>query len=346
MPLRHSLLLALVLALGAVAGCAVGDDGITPRGDGSPSSFDSGPQIDAGRLDSGADPPGTDAGPDDVCTPPCNGTDQCVAGRCVATGTDVDGDGFPAAVDCDDNDPAVGAAAERDCSSSCGAGVERCMDGAWGTCSAPTTCDCTEGTPPRSLDCAMCGQIRQVCVSGNWVDDGGCMGQGACMPGATETGAPCGCGTQRRTCGSNCQWGTFECVGGGSGQCTPGQTDTMNGVACGNCGTMTRTRTCNSSTCAWNAWQDGTCTGQGVCAPGATRGGCDMGSSGAATTCGVETCTSACSWGSCQLAPGAQCMSNSGTSFQCCTPSGGGAGWQFCSSSTCRWFDCASHSCG
>jgi hypothetical protein len=70
-----------------------------------------------------------------------------------------------------------------------------------------------------------------------------------------------------------------------------------------------------------------------------------MNSTGAATGCGVQTCTSSCTWGTaCTLAPGAACLSSHGTNFQCCTPSGGGSGWRFCSPS-CQWNACAAHSC-
>lgn len=311
-------------------GCAYGNDGVNPR-----------------TLDGGMRQPDTDGGSSTSCEPACAGDQVCRDGACVAGGSDADGDGVPATTDCDDGDPAVGAMAERPCSSECGDGVERCTDGAWAECTAPLTCECAAGTAPRELDCEMCGTQRQVCLEGMWMNDGVCAGMGACTPGTVETGGACGCGTEERRCGADCSWGDWACVGAGAGECAPGDTDRET-RACGNCstGSQSRTRSCDAGTCSWGAWSAwSTCVGGGTCAPGDTRTGCDVSSTGAATGCGVEVCTSSCTWGGCQLAPGASCMSDGGTNFQCCAPSGGGSGWQFCNASTCQWYACESHTC-
>lgn len=322
----------------------------------------------------------------------CTAGEMCRDGACVWVGEDGDGDGIPAATDCDDTDPSIGSTAELPCATPCGAGRTECLEGEWSECSAPSVCDCEEAAAARTIDCGNCGTQRQVCTGGMWVNDGACTGAGTCMPGQMETGAGCGnCGAEQRTCRADCTWDGWTCTGEGecasgasesesracgtcgtgtqsrtrtctssctwgawgtfgtcsdSGECTPGATESES-RACGHCslGTQSRMRTCTSS-CTWGAWSAyGTCSGGGACSPGATRYGCDRNSAGTATMCGVETCTSSCTWGSCQLAPGAQCMSGMGTYYQCCTPSGGGPGWQFCLSSTCTWGACASHSC-
>lgn len=350
------------------AACASGgDDGIHRRDD------------DGGGFDAG--PQGVDAGPLD-CDPPCVTGEVCRDGVCVSAGSDGDSDGVPSEMDCDDADPAVGSTASRTCSSACGAGASSCTDGVWSECTAPSSCDCTDGEPPRTVACDRCGMQRQICTGGAWTNDGTCTGMGACAPGDMQTGGACGsCGTLVRSCNVDCTWGDYVCMGegacaagatetdtqacgacgtgtqtrthtcqtdctwgawsawgtcsGGTSECTAGQVDSET-QACGNCGTRTRTRSCDG--CAWGTWSSwSACSGEGVCAPGATRTGCDP--------CGVEVCSGACRWGACQPAAGNACLYEGGTSYQCCTPSGGGAGWQFCSSATCQWFPCASHSC-
>jgi hypothetical protein len=97
----------------------------------------------------------------------------------------------------------------------------------------------------------------------------------ACSPGQVQD-APCGnCGTHRRTCGGNCQWGGWgACTG--QGPCSPGQAERQ---ACCDCGTQVRR--CNGA-CQWDGW--GECAGPdpdgapacdsgkpGACAEGRTR---------------------------------------------------------------------------
>ena len=166
-----------------------------------------------------------------------------------------------------------------------------------------------------------------------------------CTAGATDTQMrDCGaCNegsqTRSRTCQSDRTWGAFSSwtTCNTTAQCAPAATETRT-VACGNCGSQLQRRTCSSTTCRWGSYaNEGSCTGQGPCAPGATRAGCD--------TCGHEVCSASCAWGGCTPRPGNACLYEGGSSFQCCTPAGGGSGWQFCSSSTCQYFPCASHSC-
>lgn len=132
---------------------------------------------------------------------------------CVERGLDEDGDRIPSENDCDDSDSSIGRRAERPCESSCGSGVERCEDGTWLACDAPTDCDCT-GDMTRELSCVRCGTKPQRCEDGTWTDAGECTGQGPCTPGDTETRSDdtcAGAGQQTRTCGTDCTWGEWSC---------------------------------------------------------------------------------------------------------------------------------------
>jgi hypothetical protein len=278
---RRSALLTVGLAL---TGCASGKDfpDIDRMGHDS-----GGPGVDGGGggMDSG--------GGGGTCSPPCGAGEVCSGGLCVATGTDADGDGVLAERDCDDTSATVGAIAERACSSACGPGVERCTEGTWAACTAPTECDCTGGT--RTVSCERCGMQLQRCSDGTWVDDGPCD-SGACSPGAVEMAGACGlCGTQRRTCGMDCAWSAWEC--GGGGECTMGETGSETQM-CGECGegTQTRTRTCGAD-CRWGGWSAyGACSTAAECRPGETS----MESRACSCMGATETRTRSCDGGSCR----------------------------------------------
>lgn len=154
-------------------------------------------QLDRGAADGARDAArdaARDEGPPDQAPSPCDGP-AC----------DADGDSIPAAEDCDDHDAAVGRSATRACASACGTGVERCTAGQWLPCDAPTTCDCTAGTPDRKVGCGNCGELLQSCVNGQWVDVGSCAGEGVCSVGQIQAGSCDGCSQQ--LCGDTCQWG-------------------------------------------------------------------------------------------------------------------------------------------
>ncbi|MCB9611075.1 MAG: hypothetical protein H6722_01315 [Sandaracinus sp.] len=334
-PDAPSVLLVSTLLAGLFGGCASGTEvDPTRRRDGSTSDRD-------GSI------PGE-------CVPECAFGSECVGGRCVTPGVDLDGDGVVAELDCDDADDSVGSDTSRSCVSACGTGTETCVAGIWSACTAPETCDCTPGSEPRDVACGMCGIQQQICEDGSWTTAGACMGEGSCSPGAIEresgTCGACGRGTQERTrsCGADCEWGDWgsfgACSDPGTSECTEGETQ-MEERACGNCnlGRQTRTRSCSSS-CTWDAWSGWSgCSGGGMCAPGETRA-----CSGRTSSCTQQVCSASCTWGACGLVAGAECdyVSAGGVAggrYRCC----GTSQWQFCLSS-CNWSDqCATCSgCG
>ncbi len=81
-----------------------------------------------------------------------------------------------------------------------------------------------------------------------------------CTPGATETDPNCGnCGSRTRTCGGDCQWGSWSSCAG-EGVCAQGATQ-----GCGNCG---GSQTCQSD-CQWGVCQE-TCPDASVPQPDAS----------------------------------------------------------------------------
>lgn len=146
-------------------------------------------------------------------TPPDGGPGR----RDLGPLADEDGDRVPSTIDCDDMDPLIGSSGERSCASDCAVGIERCIDGEWSECSAPTSCTCESTDPPRERDCAMCGTVFDTCVDDEWIA-GSCMDQGSCPPGELQTrtneSAGCGeCRVEQRSCGTDCEFPTeWECV--------------------------------------------------------------------------------------------------------------------------------------
>jgi len=186
---------------------------------------------------------------------------------------------------------------------------------------AAETCT-TPGATEELLPCGtMCGTRDRFCTSAHVWEYGACTGEGVCVPGTTGT-LPCGrCGTQTARCTAECGWmPTSSCTG--EGVCTPGTVTTtgsgcptgqarqlvcnaacaleasacssercvtpgsLERQACGMCGT--RDRFCTSS----YLWDDGPCTSEGVCEPGATTGTLPCG------MCGTRAavCTTECGW--------------------------------------------------
>ena len=130
----------------------------------------------------------------------------------------------------------------------------------------------------QSQPCGNCGTQTKTCQSDcQWGSYGSCTGQGECSPGSTKTEGSCGnCGTKSYKCSSSCSWVYQVCVN--QGVCSPGQTQSQ---SCGNCGTQTKT--CQSN-CQWGSW--GSCV-EGVCSPGQTE---------SCGSCGTKICKSNCTW--------------------------------------------------
>ena len=207
----------------------------------------------------------------------CNGLlrnveHDVIADASIASGAD---DASSGALDASWTSDAIanGQDAKTSCTDLCAAGatrcngngVETCLTSASGCFAWSAAIDCTAGTTctggqcagPCSLDGAtQCsGNAVQTCTNGQWGNATPCTSQ-TCKSGA--------------------------CVGA----CTSGETSA---IPCGHCGT--NARTCNAS----GAWVDGTCTGEGACAPNATL---------TCNTSGTQTCSATCTWGPCSCGPG------------------------------------------
>lgn len=173
-----------------------------------------------------------------------NPSDAHEAPDAVADG---DSDGVPVTLDCDDTDDGVGRTAGRDCASACAAGVERCTDGEWTVCDAPTDCECETPGETRSVECGRCGIGSQTCGDdGRWSVPTECFDEGECADGEIEIDTS-RCGERRRICDSSCAWRDWVEITA-PGECEPGET-VESTTDCGSSGS-TRVDTCTAA-CAW-----------------------------------------------------------------------------------------------
>lgn len=125
---------------------------------------------------------------------------------------DRDLDGIPDPQDCDPDVDTVGVMGERPCANLCGAGLERCSDGIWGACSAPTECLCDTPGATRVGTCGMCGMQGQRCEGGRWMATSACLGEGECVAGTSERMELPYCEVHERLCGSTCNWLPWDVV--------------------------------------------------------------------------------------------------------------------------------------
>ena len=171
--------------------------------------------------------------------------------------------------------------------------------------------------------CSGCNYgMRSKTYSASYFDGGFIVRkqQCACSPGATQSQSCGKCGKQKRSCGSNCQWGSWgSCSGGGA--CAPGKSESQ---SCGNCGT--RKRSCGSK-CQWGAW--GSCGGQGACAKGNSE-------SQPCGNCGSRkrSCGSKCQWGAWASCSGQGCEAGTVQTQAC---GHGGKQRRSCSGQGCQW---------
>lgn len=163
-----------------------------------------------------------------VRTDECAGVDcpeddtVCSHGTCVSVDLDEDGDGSPAALDCDDLDPDVREGSTQACQTGCAPGTSTCEAGVWQPCTEPE-CTCAPGDQREEV-CGRCGQSEVECGDdGVWGAPGRCRREGPCAPGDVESSACGNCGTQERTCDAGCRWGAFgACLGDVGCGCVPG----------------------------------------------------------------------------------------------------------------------------
>ena len=275
-----------LLGLAALAACGTGKFGGLP-GDGG-VAVDAAPDLCA---DVRCPPEQSCVAGACVTVDPCagvtceGGVTVCSYGSCVNGSVDEDGDGSPAAEDCDDRNQNVLAGSTRACEGDCGQGLSTCVGGQWGQCVTPEPCACTAGERAEA-GCGRCGTASFECgADGRWRAPSGCAGEGLCGAG-TEGIEPCpvggACSVRRRACDASCSWQAWrECES--QTECDPEEIETQD---CGDCGT--HERSCSSS-CLWNAFDD--CVGEGVCTPlEVGRQGCgDCGSQS-------RTCRSDCTW--------------------------------------------------
>ncbi len=257
-----------------------------------------------------------DAGDGRPCSPPCPSGEVCDDGACFPRIVDADDDNIVAAMDCDDRDPTVGRMFESMCMSACGPGIERCMDGQWEPCTAPTVCDCRDTDAPRMLDCGSCGMQRQECIGGQWTDVGECDGRGECRPGDMRVGGRCSmCGMEVQICGDACSWNEPQCEGM-TGECAPSQREEemRDCMGCGG-GTQRRSRSCEDN-CMWGDWSD-----WGMCENTSPMGECMAG----AMESEERECSAACGSGM-QMRTrmcGDNCMWDDWTDWSICSNSMG-----------------------
>ena len=149
----------------------------------------------------------------------------------------------------------------------CGFGCNWGAFGAWsnvGGCDGQGACEVGQtNTQTQFVGCGNCGeqqqQRTQTCTStcnwggfGGWSNVGGCVDQGVCAAGATETtGSGCGeCQQRSRTCNAGCSWGSYgSCTA--FGECGPGEFD-VDTTACIGGSNGFRIRSCVS--CNWGPW--------------------------------------------------------------------------------------------
>jgi len=215
---RHSIRrhIPLLLTIGILAACASGNEGSTSRRDAGGTRLDGGETC--ARGETCTTPCGTEGSVDcdeegAICRPPIE--------RCDGVDEDCDG-----AIDEE--------IADRTCTSACGGGVSRCVDGAFTACSGgsprPETCDGTDEDCDGAMDEALtrgctsaCGPGAERCEAGAWI---GCTAPAPGVESCEGSDEDCD-GTidegLSRACSTACGAGTESCRAGAWVECSAPQ---------------------------------------------------------------------------------------------------------------------------
>lgn len=189
-----------------------------------------------------------------------------------------------------------------DAASVCNCGKKSCSNGFTlndATCNCDCLLPCNKG---NSCEAMSTGGLTRPCSTGcgtqtSIASCNGDLWSGKCwsVEQKKSTSERCGfqnTGTRTRECFATCEGGACNPWGQCVGQKCDDIAMPLSSAACGNCGTQTQTVHCDSNSGTWIAGGYGTCTGEGLCVPGATQK-CGNNNSG------TQICTSSCGWGAC-----------------------------------------------
>ncbi len=170
-------------------------------------------------------------------------------------------------------------------------------------CECKNECSCTE-KPNQAKCCASdetwnsstqkC-EFTNTCSNATYAKNHPCeCAPNTCACSTYAAAYPCECAPNSCSCPTYAAAYPCEC----KGECAKSCDELSKPIAvqnCGNCGSQTRTVTCDTTTGQWKTGDWGTCSGQGECAAGSTEtkscGGIQYGGNQ------VRTCSSTCQWG-------------------------------------------------
>jgi len=145
------------------------------------------------------------------------------------------------------------------------------------------------------------GDVAAQSASGS---DPCAVGFRQCEPGTMQTkseacqGSVPGLQMRVQTCRQeDCRFGDLVAIGAcvPSSVCTPNASESLGTMACGNCGQLSITRTCDAAG-NWQAPVTGPCESQGECTPSAEMAVATAACGRCGTQTSVKRCTSSCMW--------------------------------------------------